>query len=92
MFVFGHIGIGRALVRPWQARLPAVPLILGMLLPDIIDKPLYYSRIWPFIARFRTFGHTGLLLLVLLGAASARQSRTLEPLPPGSRRTCCWIA
>ena len=83
MFLFGHIGIGRTLVGRWRARLPAAPLIVGTLLPDIIDKPLYYARIWPFVSCTRTFGHTGLLLLALLGAASVRRSRTLIAIAAG---------
>jgi len=66
MFVFGHIGIGRALIGRWRHTLPLVPLTIGMLLPDIIDKPLYYARVWPFISCTRTFGHTGAFLLLLL--------------------------
>ena len=83
MFLFGHIGIGRTLVGRWRAVLPAGPLIVGTLLPDIIDKPLYYARIWPFVSCTRTFGHTGLLLLVLAGAASVRRSRTLMAIAAG---------
>ena len=55
-----------------RRRLPARPLYFGCLLPDLIDKPLFYGLhgAWPFIAGTRTFGHMGLLLLaLLLGAA-----------------------
>jgi hypothetical protein len=66
MFVFGHIGLGRALIGRWRHTLPSLPLTLGMLLPDIIDKPLYYARLWPFFSCTRTLGHTGVFLLLLL--------------------------
>jgi len=53
------------------------------LLPDLIDKPLYYSRMWPYISCTRTFGHTGLLLLVLIAVAYARRSIALKALALG---------
>src|SRR3954466_140383 len=83
MFVFGHVGVGRALLSRWKARLPVIPLAVGMLLPDLIDKPLYYSRLWSFVTCTRTFGHTGLLLLALTGFAAALRSRTLAALSAG---------
>jgi hypothetical protein len=83
MFVFGHVGVGRALLARWRDRLPAVPLIVGMLLPDVIDKPLYYSRLWAFVSCTRTFGHTGLLLAALVAAAYAWRSRPLAALSAG---------
>ena len=73
MFVFGHIGIGRAMVRPWQRAIPALPFIVGALLPDLIDKPLYYVHLSNFISATRTFGHTGLMLgMIFLYARLAR--------------------
>ena len=51
----------------WRRRLPPWPLYLGCLLPDLIDKPLFY--IWgptSLLAGTRTFGHTGLFLLAWL--------------------------
>jgi hypothetical protein len=67
MLLFGHLGFGYQLVAPWRRRFPGWPLALGMLLPDIIDKPLYYSGISDFISCTRTFGHTGLLCLAMFG-------------------------
>jgi hypothetical protein len=83
MFVLGHIGIGRQLVSRWADRLPAVPLIVGILLPDILDKPLYYARLWEYVSCTRTFGHTGLLLLVLVGGAAAFRSRGVAAVAMG---------
>src|SRR5580704_10954240 len=83
MFVFGHIGIGRTLAGPWRRRLPAFPFIVGALLPDLIDKPLYYSRIWEFVSCTRTFGHTGLLLALIGAVAYLTRSRGLAALALG---------
>jgi len=83
MFVLGHVGIGRALVRRWRAQLPVVPLAIGTLLPDVIDKPLYYARVWPYVTATRTFGHTGVLLLALAGAGVLLESRVLKALAAG---------
>jgi hypothetical protein len=83
MFVFGHIGIGRKLAQPWSRSLPAVPLIVGMLLPDLIDKPLYYARISDFFSCTRTIGHTGVLLAAILLAALFTRSRVLWALGLG---------
>ena len=74
MFALGHLGIGS-----WLAarRVPADRigwLLLGTLLPDLIDKPLYYALSFAtgrhgaalgLISSTRTFGHTLLLALAL---------------------------
>ena len=75
MFVFGHLGFAHQLASPWRRRLPAIPLAIGMLLPDIIDKPLYYARFSELISCTRTFGHSGLLCLglVLVGLVFKRR-------------------
>jgi hypothetical protein len=48
----------------WRRLLPERWLYLGCLLPDLIDKPLYYL-LGPtsLLSGTRTFGHTGLFLL-----------------------------
>ena len=70
MFVLGHVGIGTRLVQ--RLRLPFAGLCVGCLLPDLIDKPLFYlvgpERV-ALIEGTRTFGHTGLFLLVVLAAS-----------------------
>jgi hypothetical protein len=76
MFVLGHLGIGSRMLFGLRQRLPAWPLYAGCLLPDLIDKPLFYAllafgRPWPLISGSRTFGHTGLFLLAVLLAAAA---------------------
>ena len=78
MFVLGHIGIGTRLLGPLRRRLPAWPLVLGCVLPDLIDKPLYYlTPRTEIICGSRTFGHTLLFLLLLTAAAAV--SRHLAP-------------
>jgi hypothetical protein len=83
MLVFGHLGFGHQLVAPWHRRLPAWPLAIGMLLPDLIDKPLYYAGISDFITSTRTFGHTGLLCLAMFGLSYLLRKRILTALALG---------
>jgi len=83
MFVFGHLGFGQQLASPWRHRLPRWPLALGMLLPDLIDKPLYYSRVWDFISCTRTVGHTGLLCLAFLALGFTLRKRALVAIGVG---------
>ena len=65
-------------MRLARKRLPLGWLVLGALLPDLIDKPLYYGLVFAtgrrgaelgLISGSRTFGHTGLLLVFLIGMA-----------------------
>jgi hypothetical protein len=84
MLVFGHLGFGHQLAAPWTRRLPPLPLAIGMLLPDLIDKPLYYAGIWNLITCTRTLGHTGLFCLGMFGAAYALRSRILTALALGT--------
>ncbi len=74
MFVFGHVGIGRLIVGARGRALPVVPFVVGSILPDLIDKPLYYSHVWDFVSCTRTFGHTGLLLGTIAAVAAVRRS------------------
>lgn len=77
MFILGHTGIGGTLVE----RLAKTEtrwyrwLLAGTLLPDFIDKPLYYGLVLitgrrgadlGVISSTRTVGHTALLLLAVL--------------------------
>lgn len=77
MLPLSHLGIGLRLSRPF-GRLPLRWLLMGTLLPDLIDKPLYYGAATMtglrgaelgLLSGTRTFGHTGLLLLALLTGA-----------------------
>jgi hypothetical protein len=72
VFVLGHSVVGPKLVRLIKPALPWGWLVLGGLLPDLIDKPLYYGLVFTtgrraadlgLISGTRTFGHTALFLL-----------------------------
>jgi hypothetical protein len=83
MFIFGHLGIGRTLTRPWQHRYSPWLLAIGMLLPDAIDKPLYYARISDFFSCTRTVGHTGILLIAVLSLGRLFRSRAVVAIGLG---------
>jgi hypothetical protein len=74
MFVLGHVGVGRAIVGSRGRALPTIPLVLGMLLPDLIDKPLYYLHFFSLVTCSRTFGHTAIFLALVLGIGYVRRS------------------
>jgi hypothetical protein len=74
MFVLGHVGIGRLIVGARGRALPVVPFVVGAILPDLIDKPLYYSHLSDFVSCTRTFGHTGLLLGTIAAVAAVKRS------------------
>jgi len=94
MFILGHVGIGSrlgALVpRVREARAPGW-LLLGTLLPDLVDKPLYYglklatgregSQLG-LISCTRTVGHSALFALLawLLLRALGRRGAALALL------------
>jgi hypothetical protein len=75
MFVLGHVGIGTRMLLGLRKRLPAGWLICGCLLPDLIDKPLFYALLWgeghadALISGSRSIGHTGIFLVLLLALA-----------------------
>jgi hypothetical protein len=92
MFVFGHLGIGRTLARPIGRGLPITALLLGTLLPDLIDKPVYYALSWMhglqgadlgLISGTRTFGHTGIFLMLLLLLGFGLKSKWISALALG---------
>jgi len=89
LFVLGHVGIGSRLLFGLRQRLPAPWLILGCLLPDLIDKPLFYALLWirgsahPLISGSRSIGHSGLLLLALLAVAALTRRREAWALAAG---------
>ncbi len=81
MLVLGHVGIGPRLLGGLRRRLPSRWLILGCLLPDLIDKPLFYALLWSeghadaLISGSRTIGHSGLFWLALVALALAVRRR-----------------
>ena len=92
MFLFGHLGIGRQLAKPFAKKLPLLWLMVGTLLPDLIDKPLYYLLVLltgkrgvdiGLISSSQTVGHTGIFLLGLLLFAFLRKSRVAAAIGLG---------
>ena len=86
MFALGHLGIGKRLAaRPFRrfSTTDKRAFFVGALLPDLIDKPLYYIPAWVtgrhgaaagILSGTHLFGHTGLFLLVLtIGAVLLRR-------------------
>ena len=87
MFALGHLGLGKTIaVRPF-GRFSAAEkraFFLGALLPDLIDKPLFYIPFWvtgqrgAVLSGTHLFAHTGLFLVglsltaLLTRAAAAR--------------------
>lgn len=92
MLIFGHLGIGKTLARPFSRGLPVVGILIGTVLPDIIDKSLYYSLCLltgkhgfdlGLISGTRTIGHTGLFLIGLCLLAAITRSRFIVALALG---------
>jgi hypothetical protein len=95
MFVLGHLGIAKKLAaRPYRhfSRLDKRVFFVGALLPDLIDKPLYYVPAWltgrrgaaaGILSGTHLFAHTGLFLLVLGTAALVTRARPLRALAIG---------
>ena len=78
MFLFGHLGIGLGLawLLAWRspARIDYRLVLLGAILPDLIDKPLGYvlgleTRLW---------GHTFLFLFAVLAGSFVPGGRALR--------------
>ena len=74
MLFLGHLGIGAKIARPWTHGLKLRWVLLGTVLPDLIDKPLYYALSWTtgkraaelgLLSCTRTLGHTGALLIAI---------------------------
>ena len=93
MFLLGHLGIGLETARPFRRDLPLKPLLVGTLLPDLIDKPLYYGLSFAtgrhgaalgLISGTRTFGHTILFTASLGALAAARRSKAIAALALGA--------
>jgi hypothetical protein len=95
MFALGHLGIGKKLAaRPFRRFSPVErrAFFVGALLPDLIDKPLYYVPAWltgrhgaaaGILSGTHLFAHTGLFLLLLAVAGLITRSRPLEALAIG---------
>lgn len=92
MWVFGHLGIGSKLAAPFSRKLPYAWVLVGTLLPDLIDKPLYYGFALAtgrsgfdigLISCSRTLAHTAIFVFVLSVIAFARKSTIFAALSIG---------
>ncbi len=96
MLLFGHLGIGSKIISPFTRGLSRRIVLVGTLLPDLIDKPLYYglsltgkyanelSAYAPkLISGTRTLGHTALFLLLLTVISIFKRSRLFAALALG---------
>jgi hypothetical protein len=95
MFALGHVGIGKRLVaRAYRhfSRAEKRAFFVGALLPDLVDKPLYYGWSWltgkrgaaaGIISGTHLFAHTALFLLTLAAAALVTRSHRLRALAIG---------
>jgi hypothetical protein len=95
VFALGHLGIGKKLAaRPYRRFSPVEKraFFLGTLLPDLIDKPLFYIPFWlthrrgeaaGLLSGTHLFAHTGLFLLVLVIAARLTRSLPTRALAIG---------
>ena len=97
MYLLAHLGIGYAMVEAWplarRAKLPKTAILLGTVLPDLIDKPLFFAMTLllgrehateTMIAGTRSFGHTLLFFLALSLIARFRKSKWLFALSLGT--------
>jgi membrane-bound metal-dependent hydrolase YbcI (DUF457 family) len=81
MLLFAHLGLTLAAARPVRGAIPFY-VLLGSMLPDIIDKPLG-ELLFGTPAMGRTFAHTILFLLLLCAVAYYRQDPALASLSGG---------
>lgn len=86
MYILAHTGIGGFLAKPFSRGLPKKYLYIGALLPDIVDKILYYGLRWfdgnswiytDIIRGTRSFGHTLLFLVIGLVLVTPFKNRKM---------------
>ena len=92
MIFFGHLGIGDAMAAPVRRGLPRGWVLFGTVLPDLIDKPLYYGLAAAtgrrgaelgLIRGTRGFGHTWALAALVWAVGAARGSDKARALALG---------
>lgn len=92
MFALGHLGIGKKIAtRPYRRFSPVEKraFFLGALLPDLIDKPVFYIPFWithrrgDVLSGTHLFAHTGLFLLALVIAALISRSLLVRAVAIG---------
>jgi hypothetical protein len=92
VFALGHLGLGKRIAaRPYRrfSRAERRAFFLGALLPDLVDKPLFYLPFWltgrrgELLSGTHLFAHTGLFLLALIIAARLARSRLARAVAIG---------
>jgi hypothetical protein len=92
VFALGHLGIGKKIAaRPYHRFAPVEKraFFLGALLPDLIDKPLFYVPFWltgrrgEILSGTHLFAHTVVFLLLLVAAARLSRSRPVGAVAIG---------
>src|SRR4051812_31653092 len=95
VFALGHLGLGKRIAAwPYRRFSPRErrAFFLGALLPDLIDKPLFYIPFWltgrrgaaaEILSGTHLFAHTGLFLLALVIAALVTRSRPVRAVAIG---------
>jgi membrane-bound metal-dependent hydrolase YbcI (DUF457 family) len=90
MLPFAHLGIGSLLGRPFLKRLSPKWLLVGTLLPDLIDKPVFFMMgVYAYLDHGgwvpgkRGLGHTLLFLAILALAGWLKRSRILIAVTVG---------
>jgi len=80
MLLFAHIGLTLAFAemmrRAVGLRIPIIPLAIGSMLPDLIDKPLGYI-LYGTPAMGRIYAHTFLFLLLLFVLTVTLENRLI---------------
>jgi hypothetical protein len=89
MFPLAHLGIGSAITRLCPVKLPFRWVLVGTVLPDLIDKPIFFvlSRGFPeagWEAGKRDFAHTLVFLSLLAAFSRARKSPALWAITAGT--------
>jgi len=92
VFALGHLGIGKKIATRQYRRFSPVEkraFFVGALLPDLIDKPLFYIPFWlnhrggDVLSGTHLFAHTALFLLVLVIAARLTRSLVVRAVAIG---------
>jgi hypothetical protein len=95
VFALGHLGLGKKIAaRPFDRFSPVGrrAFFLGALLPDLIDKPLFYVPFWltgkrgaeaGLLSGTHLFAHTLLFLMTLSIAARLTRSERLRAVAIG---------
>lgn len=92
MFIFAHMGIGSRMISLWNRGLPLRWLLLGCVLPDLVDKPLYYGLSLltgkkgvelGLVTGSRTLGHTLIFLAIFLLISMVTKKRQIFAISLG---------